>query len=101
MFKTTLDYYRLAAFLEGTTFLLLVGIAVPLKRLAGVAQAVTLAGSLHGVVYALYLAFVIVAAIEYRWGIRRVLLALVASVVPFGTFVLGARLHRQGEVGSA
>ena len=97
MFKTTLDYYRLAAFLEGTTLLLLVGIAVPLKRLAGVTQAVTLVGSLHGVAYALYFAFVIAAGCEYGWGTRRILLALVASVVPFGTFVLGARLHQQGE----
>lgn len=78
---------RLAGFIEGTTLLLLLGVAVPLKHLAGLPLAVSLVGPLHGLAFVAYL----VAAIEVvgagelarRDAWRTTLVAL----LPFGTFM--------------
>ena len=49
---------RLASLGEGATLLLLVLIAVPLKRLAGMPEAVSVMGPIHGAAFLLYLAVV-------------------------------------------
>jgi hypothetical protein len=37
------------------------------------------------------------AAIEHRWGVKRVTVAFVASLVPGGTFWLDAQLRREAQ----
>ncbi|MBC8142410.1 MAG: DUF3817 domain-containing protein, partial [Armatimonadetes bacterium] len=58
---------------------------------------VTIIGSLHGALFVLYLVAVFLAAPVMRWRPATTLLALVASVVPFGTFVLEWYLNRQAK----
>ncbi len=96
VFSTPLARLRLVGILEGVSFLVLLGIAMPLKYLAGLPQAVRVVGSLHGVLFLLFLVVLARAAVAYRWPLPRVLGAVVAAVLPFGPFVLDARLRREG-----
>lgn len=89
-----LDRLRVIGMMEGASFLVLLGIAMPLKYLAGQPQAVRVVGMLHGVLFILFVAAVLQASVALRWPPRRVLAALAASVLPFGPFVFDAHLRR-------
>ena len=86
---------RLVGFLEGLSFLVLLGIAVPLKYFFGQPAAVKAVGMAHGGLFVLYCLLVVGAAAQYSWSWRKTALALLASVVPFGTFWADAKLFRE------
>ncbi|MGK3983600.1 DUF3817 domain-containing protein [Sorangium sp. So ce136] len=92
---TALRQLRLVAILEGLSYLLLLFIAMPLKYLAGLPLAVRVVGSAHGLLFVLFLAALLRAAVTRRWSLGRASLAFVSSVVPFGTFVFDRSLQRE------
>lgn len=73
--------------IEGTSTLLLFGIAMPLKYYADMPLAVRIVGSLHGLLF-VCLVIVFLLAIR-RVPISKELAAagMIAAVVPFGPFV--------------
>ncbi|WP_375446433.1 DUF3817 domain-containing protein [uncultured Fibrella sp.] len=85
---------RLVGFAEGLSFLILVFIAVPLKRIGGHPEAVQLVGPIHGLLFVLYVLTVIQAKTEYNWPPGKMLLALLASVIPGGTFYADHKIFR-------
>lgn len=95
MLRTPIQRLRTTGLLEGTSFLVLLGIAMPLKYLAGEPAAVRVVGWVHGVLFILFVAAVAEVTLARGWRWQRVLGALIAAVVPFGTFVLDARLRRE------
>ncbi|RAK63861.1 DUF3817 domain-containing protein [Hymenobacter edaphi] len=94
LFSTSLGRLRVVGFLEGLSFLVLLGVAMPLKYFFGRPEAVRHVGMAHGVLFVLYALLVIGAAVEYGWSMRKALLAFAASVVPLGTFWADKRLFR-------
>ncbi len=92
--KTQLGRLRIIGFAEGLSFLILLGIAMPLKYFFGLPETVRVVGMAHGLLFVLYVLLVIQVKIEYGWSFRKMLLALLASVVPFGTFWADAKLFR-------
>ena len=86
--------FRLFATLEGVSLLLLVFGAVPLKHLAGNPLAVRILGPIHGVFFLLYAWAVYNAVDNDKWTKKQALWAMIAAVLPFGTFVLDARIRR-------
>ena len=96
--KTPLGRLRVIGGWEGVSFLVLLGVAMPLKYFAGLPLAVRIVGMAHGVLFLLYVAAAIQAALEYDWPWKRTALVLLASVLPAGPFVVEAKLLRdQGE----
>ncbi len=95
MLKTPLERFRAVALAEGLSFISLLFIAMPLKYLAGMPQGVRVVGMVHGLLFVLYLFALMEVAIACRWSFIRVLGAFGASLVPFGNFVLEARLRRE------
>ena len=89
---TSLGRLRLIAFLEGVSLLVLLGVAMPLKYLAGQPTAVRFVGMAHGLLFVLYVLLLIHVALQQRWSFGKTALALLASVVPFGTFWADRRL---------
>jgi integral membrane protein len=86
---------RIIGFLEGISYLILLGIAMPLKYYAGFPMAVKITGWAHGLLFILYIYAVIQAYYEYNWSIRKTFIALVASILPFGPFLLEAGLKKE------
>ncbi|MGF1451670.1 MAG: DUF3817 domain-containing protein [Opitutales bacterium] len=88
---------RRIGYLEGTSFLLLLGIAMPLKYLAGWPVAVQVIGLAHGLLFLAYVGLVLYLGKKRRWSWRKRGGALVASVLPFGPFVADARLFQRDD----
>ena len=81
-----INIYRLTAFLEGVSYILLLFIAVPIKYLLNEALFVKILGMPHGILFILYILFSIIAKFKYNWNFRKFLVISIASLVPFGTF---------------
>jgi integral membrane protein len=86
LLTTTLGRLRIVAFLEGISFLVLLGIAMPLKYMASYPGPVKVVGMIHGVLFLAYVFLLLWTKAEYRWTFTKTLLAFIASLVPFGTF---------------
>ncbi|GAA4700520.1 DUF3817 domain-containing protein [Brevibacillus fulvus] len=95
MLKTPLARLRLIGILEGISYLVLLGIAMPLKYYLAMPEPVKLVGWIHGLLFVLFMLAIAHVTIVHRWSILRVLAAVVASLLPFGTFVLDARLRKE------
>ncbi len=95
--STALGRLRLVGFLEGLSFLLLLGVAMPLKYLMGEPAAVRVVGMAHGVLFLAYLAAILQAHVEYGWTWKKSALLVLASIVPFGPFVADRRLLRDED----
>ncbi|MBL8265841.1 DUF3817 domain-containing protein [Steroidobacter sp.] len=82
--SSVLSQLQFAALLEGVTLLALLGIAVPLKHLAGIPNAVSIAGPVHGLAFLFYLWQAMNAATSDSWPTRTLMRVLAAAFVPFG-----------------
>ena len=92
--KTSLGRLRIIGWWEGISFLLLLGIAMPLKYFAGWPDAVRVVGMAHGVLFCAYVLAALHAALEHDWSWKRTGLVLAASVLPAGPFIVDARILR-------
>jgi integral membrane protein len=97
MLQTPIGRLRAAGLVEGLSYLLLLGVAMPLKYLAGLPLAVKISGWIHGVLFILFCAALAQAMFTARWSIIRAGMIFIASLVPFGTFVIDGRLKREDE----
>jgi integral membrane protein len=95
MWKTPIGRLRAVGLLEGTSFLVLLFIAMPLKYFAGMPLAVKLVGWAHGVLFVLYLLALGHAASSRQWPLLRVGAGFIASLVPFGPFIFDVWLRRE------
>lgn len=91
LLKSSLGRLRIIAFLEGVSLLILLGIAMPLKYMAGIPEVVRVVGMAHGVLFILYVLVLIQVAIERSWSFKKSILCFVASFIPFGTFYADAK----------
>jgi integral membrane protein len=88
---------RLIAFLEGLSFVLLLFVAMPLKYLAELPMAVRIVGSVHGLLFLVFVAALYRVVLEQEWPARRWLAAFVSSLLPFGTLFFDRTLKREIE----
>lgn len=98
MFQNRLRTLTLVGYAEATSFLLLLGVAMPLKYLADWPPGVTVVGAAHGVLWVLYLMAAGWAGLAHKWGVGAFLGAGLASVVPGGPFVFDAWVTRRQAV---
>lgn len=93
---SALERLRWIGKIEGVSFLILLGIAMPLKYLAGLPLAVKVVGWAHGV---LFITFIAALWSAWRNGLPLRLSALVfiASLLPFGPFLIDSRLARHAN----
>ena len=85
---------RLLGNIEGISYLLLLGIAMPLKYFFGFPMAVKIVGMAHGV---LFIAYCLLLALQMRankWNLLFGIYLFVATLIPFGTFVTDRRLAK-------
>lgn len=81
--------------LEGTTLVLLVFVAVPLKHFAGLPQATRVMGAVHGLAFLFYVWVLIQTAASCRWSRLETARMLAAALVPFGAFLNERALARR------
>jgi integral membrane protein len=96
--KETFSWFRKAAIAEGISFIILLGVAMPLKYLAKLPLAVTIAGSIHGLLF--------ITFIRLAWEVKNkhaksggwMGKAFVASILPFGTIVMDKHWKKEEQV---
>lgn len=93
--RNPITQFRIIAVAEGISFLVLLGIAMPLKYIAGNPEPVKFAGWAHGILFVLYLIAVFRAAQYGHWSAKGVVGALFASLLPFGPFVFDHSIKRE------
>ena len=84
--------FRIIGFLEGLSYLLLIFIAVPVKYIFNSPSMVKYLGMPHGILFILYLLASIIIRKNNQWVKNNFFLVLIASIIPFGTFVVDYKL---------
>lgn len=95
-----LHWFKKIGIAEGISFLVLLGIAMPLKYFAGLPMAVTIVGGLHGL---LFIVFMVLAwevkdqpvVIGWKKNFNWLATCFIAAILPFGTFVLKDQLKKR------
>lgn len=73
---------------EGISYLVLLGIAMPLKYFLNIPEAVRIVGSLHGILFVAFVFMIAWLVVQKKMSIMGAVKAFVLSLVPFGTFYL-------------
>ena len=92
MIKTAIGRFRIVAFLEGLSFLILLGIAMPLKYYGDMPEVTRVVGMIHGVLFIAYLYSMVPVAKKYAWNMKTISIVFGASLVPIGTFIADHRI---------
>jgi integral membrane protein len=96
LLKSSVGRLRLLGYLEGTSLLLLIGIAVPLKHLYGDPFLVKIIGPVHGLLFTLFVINTISVGTEYGWKFKTTTWkVLLACMIPFGTFYIDRAIFRK------
>jgi integral membrane protein len=81
-----LKFFKLIALLEGTSLLLLLGFAMPMKYFFQEPIFVKTIGMAHGLLFIAYLILAVMQKIASNWNLKTLAIVSIASVLPFGTF---------------
>ena len=95
-----LSWLRKAGIAEGISFLILLGIAMPLKYLLKQPMAVTVVGWAHGILFVAFLFLAWEYKTDRNKSFKWLALAFLASIVPTGTFFFDKKLKEE-EINSA
>ena len=93
-FLASVHTLRLLALTEGVSFLVLLGVAMPLKYLAAMPMAVKITGWIHGILFVALCYVLLRVTVEKSWPITRSGLVFLAALLPFGPFVIDRRLKQ-------
>jgi integral membrane protein len=93
--KKTFRWFRKVAFAEGVSFLVLLGIAMPLKYFADMPMAVTIVGGLHGLLFVGFMVLAYMVKEEHNKKFSWLMKAGLASILPFGTFIADKEWKKQ------
>ena len=85
-------FLRTVAFVEAVSFLLLLGVAMPLKYLAHMPMPVKVIGWAHGALFILLCFLLMQTMMVTNWSLKRCAQVFIASLLPFGPFVLDRRM---------
>lgn len=80
---------------EGVSYLLLLGLAMPLKYFYQCTMAVTLFGSLHGFLFIWFCIILLWMEIKKEISLTQGGMAVLLALLPFGTFYLERYVFRQ------
>lgn len=96
--NTAIGRLRLIGITEGISFLVLLFVAMPLKYLADLPEAVKYTGWVHGLLFILYLVALANVKFTQLWPLKKVVIAFLASLIPFGTFILDREWKKEEQM---
>jgi integral membrane protein len=90
--------FRMISIAEGTSFILLLFIAMPLKYIFDLPMAVKIIGWAHGALFVLYLMILFPVARILKWSFKKTFFGLIASILPFGPFIFDRNLKKEEKI---
>jgi integral membrane protein len=95
MLEHPIGRLRAVGMMEGVSFLVLLGVAMPLKYVWGYPLAVKWVGWAHGVLFVLFCLALLGAMRHARWPVTRGMQLFIAALVPFGPFLVDRGLRAE------
>ncbi|MFT6981333.1 MAG: integral membrane protein [Crocinitomicaceae bacterium] len=92
--KTLLGQLRILAILEGISWILLI-IAMLLKYGMDIPGPTKIVGMAHGVLFIGFCIWVVLYAVKVKWPLKTTLICLAASLLPFTTFIVDAKIFKK------
>ena len=89
-----INFFRIIALLEGISDVLLLFMLCLIKYAYGEALYVKILGMPHGLLFMVYILLTIVLIFKNNWIKKNFFYVIVASVIPFGTFVVDFKLKK-------
>ncbi len=87
--------FRYIGISEAISFLVLLGIAMPLKYIYDIPEAVKFFGWIHGVLFMAYVAQLIYLTDKLKWELSRVSAYFLAALLPFAPFFVDKKLREE------
>ncbi|MDT0554864.1 DUF3817 domain-containing protein [Constantimarinum sp. W242] len=84
--KKIIKIFRIISTLEAISFLVLLGIAMPLKYIWELPKMVEIVGMAHGVLFLLYIAGAVYVSQLLNWSTKTLAIVVLCSILPFGPF---------------
>jgi integral membrane protein len=94
---TSIGRLRLIGFIEACSYLFLLFVAEPIKFITGNKAPMKVSGMIHGVLVVLFMIALINVWYVHKWKISRAVIALLWSLVPFGTFIFDRSLRKEQQ----
>jgi len=95
--NSLIDRLRLASLLDGVSYLVLLGIAMPLKYMAGLPLAVRIVGMIHGLLFLSLCLFLLLALLDRKLTFKWCVIVFVCALIPFAPFFLDRKLRDRGS----
>lgn len=92
-----ISIFKIISFLEGTSYILLLFVGVPMKYFAGNPILVKALGMPHGILFMAYIVMALLIRGKMNWDFKTTLIVLVASILPFGTFYINKKYLKNVE----
>nr|WP_275691807.1 DUF3817 domain-containing protein [Psychrobacter glaciei] len=93
--NSALKNLTIMGYLEGTSFLLLLGIAMPLKYMLGIPEAVKYVGMAHGALFIAYILVLLIATSKIKMPLWAMPAGVLGSFLPFGPFIFDHLLKKR------
>ncbi len=90
-----LKTFRITSFLEGVSYLLILGVTMPLKYFWDNGAPNKVIGMAHGFLFIAYIVLAIMMKSERKWDNKTLGIVLLCSIVPFGTFWMDRKHLRE------
>lgn len=81
-------FFRIIAFLEGLSYILLMTVGLYFKYQLNDESYVKILGMPHGLLFILYVIIAYLLRKEENWNTKDFSIILLASIIPFGTFYI-------------
>lgn len=86
--------FQIISILEGISFLLILGVSMPLKYMMHIEGPNKVIGMLHGILFVLYVFMAFSLQKQNSWNMKQLATILICSVIPFGTFWMDRKYLR-------
>ena len=88
----------MVAITEGISFLILLLIAMPLKYMFDIPQAVKIFGWVHGALFVTFIYFAFEVFTSFKKDFMWLCKAFLAAIIPFGAFLLNKELKMEEQI---
>ena len=94
MSEKPLKRFRFMGLLEGSSLLILLFLAMPLKYFFGFPEAVRVVGSIHGFLFVSYCLVIAYMTFVVKWPFKYSVIAVIVAFIPFGNIIFDQRLKK-------
>ena len=93
--RTSLNRLRIASILDGISYLILLGIAMPLKYIAEMPMAVRIVGMTHGLLFIALCFCLLAVLLDKKLTFKWCVIVFACALIPFAPLFLDRKLREK------